>query len=367
MPGGRRLKWILESKSTWQNQSHVFFLVMTGTLSRCESNVMKRFLPHMLTSTHQLMSTFRIVGSVHDPDSYFTRHIVNVSVCLFSCLYCSHIYCLQRIKKVDANVTLSFEGVLELEFQEFIDDLKKEKSGDLLDYSFCHICLRDDKIIGSLMDVVEIAITEFGIEDAEIANTMQFAKEAIVKTSDALKRNGRPAVYLELYQYSTTGREDELFGKLVVELFEDICPKACSNFMKLCTGEAGQADGVALNYANCPLHRLVPGGWVQGGDVVDGSGKHSTSVFGEPFEDESFSVQFGERRGGIVGYSSSGPHSNGSQFFVTLGPCEWMDCTKVGFGRLVQGYDILKKLNSAPSKNQRPSPAIFIGACGVMS
>lgn len=294
------------------------------------------------------MSTFRVIGSVHDPDLYFTRHIIT------------------RIQKVDEKVKLLFEGVLELQFESILDELKKEKPGDLFRYSFCHICIRDGEVVGSLMDVVEIAITEFGIEDAEIANTMQFGKEAIAKTSEALRQNGRPAVFLELFKSSNNDREDEEYGKLVIELFDDICPKACENFMKLCTGEAGNTDGVTFNYRDCPLHRLVPDGWVQSGDIVDGSGSNSKSIFGEYFEDESFSIEFGERRGGIVGYSSPGPHNNGSQFFITLGPCEWMNCTKVGFGRLVQGYDILRKLNNAACKNQRPSPTIYIGSCGVM-
>lgn len=254
-----------------------------------------------------------------------------------------------------------------MEFQERLDGLKNVQPGDLFNYAHCHMCLRDGKVVGSLMDLVEIAIKEYGIEDAEIANTMMFEKEAVMQTSEALKRNGRPAVFLQLFEESNkSGREDEEFGKVVIELFDDICPRACANFVRLCTGESeGGAPG-GPSYLNSPLHRLVPGGWAQGGDVVDGSGKHSQSVFGDFIEDESFSVQFGERRGGMVGYSSPGPHSNGSQFFVTLGPCEWMDCTKVGFGRLVQGYDALRKLDGAPTKNQRPVPRIYIGACGLM-
>ena len=254
-----------------------------------------------------------------------------------------------------------------MEFEAILEKLKNEQPGDLFGYSFCHICIRDGKVIGSLMDIVEIAITEFGIEDAEIANTMQFGKEAIAKTSEALARNGRPAVFLELFESSNNDREDEQFGKLVIELFDDICPTACSNFMKLCTGEAGEADGVTLNYRDCPFHRLVRDGWAQSGDIVDGSGNNSKSVFGDFFEDESFSIEFGESRGGIVGYSNSAPHSNGSQFFITLGPCEWMNCTKVGFGRVVQGYDVLRKLNKGGCKNERPTPTIYIGSCGLMN
>lgn len=293
------------------------------------------------------MVTYRIVGSVHDPDLYFCRHLAN------------------RIKKIE-DIEICVEGVLELKFRQFLDELRKDQPADLFSYEHCHIVLRDGKIIGSLMDFVEVAINDFGIEDAEIANTMQFAKEAVVKTTEAIKLNGRPAVFLELLEQSTNNREDEVYGKLIIELFEDICPKACSNFIKLCTGEEGMADGVKLSYQDCPIHRLVPNGWFQSGDIVDGSGNNSKSVFGDFFEDESFSVEFGESRGGIVGFSNTGPHNNGSQFFITLGPCEWMNCTKVGFGRLVQGYDILKKLNDAPCKNQRPSPSIYVGSCGLI-
>ena len=99
--------------------------------------------------------------------------------------------------------------------------------------------------------------------------------------------------------------------------FEDLCPKACENFVKLCCG-----DIKSRHYISSPIHRLVPGGWLQCGDVVDGSGANSKAAMGEGdfIEDECFSVKFGDCEfGGIVGYVTSGPHSNGSQFFVTLG------------------------------------------------
>ena len=51
-------------------------------------------------------------------------------------------------------------------------------------------------------------------------------------------------------------------------------PPACANFKALCTGEKGVSEttGVRLSYINSVIHRIVPGGWIQGGDIVDGSG-----------------------------------------------------------------------------------------------
>ena len=54
--------------------------------------------------------------------------------------------------------------------------------------------------------------------------------------------------------------------RVVFELFSSVCPRTCENFRALCTGEKGtSASGVALSYAGTPIHRVVRGGWVQGG------------------------------------------------------------------------------------------------------
>ena len=81
--------------------------------------------------------------------------------------------------------------------------------------------------------------------------------------------------------------------------------------------------------------------------------------------DESFSLDFGLAVSGVVGYANSGPHSNGSQFFITLGACEWMNQKFVGFGRVIQGFSALRLLSSVKSSNQVPDKSIFISACGI--
>ena len=61
--------------------------------------------------------------------------------------------------------------------------------------------------------------------------------------------------------------EGELVGRLVLELYRDLCPRTADNFVCLCTGERGTAQetGTRLSYVNSLIHRVVPGGWVQGG------------------------------------------------------------------------------------------------------
>ena len=82
-------------------------------------------------------------------------------------------------------------------------------------------------------------------------------------------------------------------------------------------------------------------------------------------QDESFSLDFGLAVSGVVGYANSGPHSNGSQFFITLGPCDWMNQKFVGFGRVIQGFSALRLLSSLKTSNQVPDKNIFISACGI--
>ena len=60
-------------------------------------------------------------------------------------------------------------------------------------------------------------------------------------------------------------------------------------------------------------------------------------------------------------------HSNGSQFYITLSDaCQWMSNRFVAFGRVVEGFDTLTKLEHIETINQRPIKAIKIVNCGVV-
>ncbi|XP_039873722.1 probable inactive peptidyl-prolyl cis-trans isomerase-like 6 isoform X2 [Simochromis diagramma] len=158
----------------------------------------------------------------------------------------------------------------------------------------------------------------------------------------------------------------EAAGRLMFELFSDICPKTSKNFEGLCTGEQGLSQsGFPLYYKGSLFHRIVPNGWVQGGDISpERKGNGGESIYGLMFEDENFAISHTKR--GILGMANKGAHSNGSQFYITLQPTPWMDKTYVAFGQVVEGLDVLRRLEEASTCNERPKYECRITACGVL-
>lgn len=65
-------------------------------------------------------------------------------------------------------------------------------------------------------------------------------------------------------------------------------------------------------------------------DILHGRGDSGESIYGELFEDENFSLSHSTR--GMLGMANKGRHTNASQFYVTLQPTPWMDCSYVAFG-----------------------------------
>lgn len=122
-----------------------------------------------------------------------------------------------------------------------------------------------------------------------------------------------------------------------------------------------------LHYKLCSVQRVVPGGWIQCGDIVDGTGANSVAAVGSAelgqaarIPDECFTLDFGAPEGGIVGYARSAAHGNGSQFFITLGPSEWMQYKFEGFGRIIQGYSVLRELENIKTSNQVPAESGYV-------
>eukprot|EP00158_Paraphelidium_tribonemae_P010063 Partr_v1_DN30877_c0_g1_i1_m32688 putative PPIases accelerate the folding of proteins (By similarity) len=115
-------------------------------------------------------------------------------------------------------------------------------------------------------------------------------------------------------------------GSLTVELYHKHAPRTCENFREL--SRRGYYNGVSV-------HRLVPGFVIQAGDPT-GTGRGGESIWGGKFPDE-ISRELKHTGAGILSMANAGPNTNGSQFFITLGPTPHLDGKHTIFGRVCDG------------------------------
>ena len=127
-------------------------------------------------------------------------------------------------------------------------------------------------------------------------------------------------------------------GNIELKLMPAVAPKACENFKGLV--EKGYYNGTIF-------HRVIPGFMIQGGDPT-GTGRGGNSIWGKPFEDE-FSKDATFNRKGILAMANSGPGTNGSQFFITVAPTDWLNMHHTIFGEVVAGYDVVSKIENTPT------------------
>ena len=147
-------------------------------------------------------------------------------------------------------------------------------------------------------------------------------------------------------------------GRIVFELFNDITPKTCENFRCLCTGEKG------FGYKGIKFHRIIPEFMIQGGDFTRQNGTGGRSIYGERFPDENFKIPFNGP--GELAMANAGPNTNGSQFFITTIKCDWLTGKHVVFGRVVEGMDVVKKMEAMGSSTGVTKTNVSIVNCGQL-
>ncbi|TGZ64551.1 hypothetical protein CRM22_006316 [Opisthorchis felineus] len=158
-------------------------------------------------------------------------------------------------------------------------------------------------------------------------------------------------------------------GRIVFELFNDLCPKAAENFKKLCQGACGLGlkTGKPLHYQGSVFHRVIKGFMVQGGDFSNRDGTGGESIYGGTFADECLSTP--HDRPFLLSMANRGPNTNGSQFFITTAPAPHLDGKHVVFGHVLSGEDVVRKIEAVPisdTKTHRPVKPIVIDACGEL-
>jgi len=162
----------------------------------------------------------------------------------------------------------------------------------------------------------------------------------------------RPQVFFDV---SAGGNS---IGRIVMELRPDVVPRTVENFRALCTGEKG------YGFKSSIFHRVIPGFMLQGGDFTNHNGTGGKSIYGEKFADENFTLKHTEP--GLLSMANAGPNTNGSQFFITVDKTPWLDGKHVVFGKVVQGMDVVKKVESYGSQNGKTNTRITIDNSGQL-
>ncbi|KAI8871470.1 cyclophilin-type peptidylprolyl cis-trans isomerase [Ramicandelaber brevisporus] len=145
------------------------------------------------------------------------------------------------------------------------------------------------------------------------------------------------------------------------ELFQDV-PKTIENFRSLCVGDKVASNGKPLTYKGSIFHRVIPQFMLQGGDFTNHNGTGGVSIYGAKFADENFKYKHNVPF--LLSMANAGPNTNGSQFFITTVPTPWLDGKHVVFGKVIEGQEVVKKIESYGSGSGKTSATIKIEDCG---
>ncbi|KAJ8923006.1 hypothetical protein NQ315_001554 [Exocentrus adspersus] len=149
--------------------------------------------------------------------------------------------------------------------------------------------------------------------------------------------------------YLTISIDNRVAGTLLFELYNDIVPLACENFLGRCKEGFG-------GYAGTSIQRVVQNGWIQGGGL---------NLPEKQMRCENYAVPHNRR--GVLSTCNTRRHFNNStQFNVALAPTPWMDYNYVAFGQLIQGADVLKQIEQVDTYYQSPKIRIDIVRTGEL-
>ena len=161
---------------------------------------------------------------------------------------------------------------------------------------------------------------------------------------------------------------DTTLGEITCELFPDKAPVTVQNFVGLASGTKEFVDPKSGERTKRPFydglgfHRVIPKFMIQGGCPL-GQG---TGGPGYKFKDE-FTDDLSFDRPGRLAMANAGPGTNGSQFFITVAPTDWLDNHHTIFGQVVKGMDVVDKIVNTPKgAGDRPKTPVVMNSVKIV-
>ena len=136
-------------------------------------------------------------------------------------------------------------------------------------------------------------------------------------------------------------------GVIKCELYPEVAPESVNNFINLINKHF---------YDGLIFHRVIRGFMIQGG-CPDGTGMGGP---GYTIKDE-FSSKLLHDGPGVLSMANAGPDTGGSQFFITLRDCPWLDGKHAVFGKVTKGMEVVYRIGKvATDANDKPLKDVVI-------
>jgi peptidyl-prolyl cis-trans isomerase A (cyclophilin A) len=167
----------------------------------------------------------------------------------------------------------------------------------------------------------------------------------------------------------TTAVLHTTLGDVTLDLFDNHAPKTVANFIGLSDGSRAWTDpttgepGSGALYTDVPFHRIIPGFMIQGGDPT-GTGRGGP---GYSFGDE-FHPELAFNRPYLLAMANAGPSTNGSQFFITVGPQPHLNRKHTIFGEVADqaGRDVVDAIATTPTaRGDRPVTPVLLSSVTI--
>lgn len=232
--------------------------------------------------------------------------------------------------------------MLNVEWEEFLTKLKRRYGDGMWGITRSVVVFNNDEFLGDDKTLVNYVLKKYQFSFS--FDWYEVGKCHLIDTFQNIMDKFRNLTYMTI---AINGR---VVGSLLFELYSDVVPLACENFLNKCK------DPVA-GYSGTPVHRIVKNSWIQCG---------GWNIPEKPMRCENYVVPHDRR--GILCTTNDGRHKNNtSQFFITLAPTPWMDGRYVAFGQLLQGEEVLKHIEAVPTYYEAPKYPITIELSGEVT